>query len=312
MAIIKLAPSMHSAIWGGRKLIEEFNKSYDGANLSETWELSVHPDGPSIVATGEDAGMSFPAYIEKHGTDILGTNCKAFDDFPILIKFIDAHGDLSVQVHPDDAYALEHEGQYGKTEMWYVLEADEGAQLCYGCKERISAEDFASHIRDNTLDEILNKVPVKKGDVFFIESGTIHAIGSGILLVEIQQNSNVTYRLYDYGRVGADGKPRELHVDRGLAVAKLEPPKTKHDFGNYIGKSNCFAVDLITPGSNEVLGEASADSFVSLLITEGGGTVKDSFGDISVQRGDSLFIPAGNGPYSLSGDMTVIRTIVPA
>ncbi len=312
MAVLKIIPSMHSAIWGGRKLIEEYSKDYDGANLAESWELSVHPDGPCIIGSGEDAGMTFPAYLKKYKDTVLGTNCRAFEDFPILIKFIDARDNLSVQVHPDDAYAREHEGQYGKTEMWYVIEADENARLCYGCREKISKEDFAFHIRNNSLDDVLNWVPVKKGDVFFIEAGTVHAIGSGILLAEIQQNSNVTYRLYDYGRIGADGKPRDLHIDKGLAVANLNPPKTDYHFGGLIGKSSCFAVDLLKPGSETISGNASEESFVSLLVTEGSGTIRDRTESITVQKGDSLFIPANTGTYSLSGDMTVIRTVIPA
>ncbi len=312
MAVLKILPSTHTAIWGGRKLIEEYHKNYSGSNLSETWELSVHPDGPSIIGSGEDAGLSLPEYIKKHGESILGLNCKRFDDFPILIKFIDACGDLSVQVHPDDAYALKHEGQYGKTEMWYVIEAEEGARLCYGCKRKLTKEEFLDHVNANTLDQVLNMVPVKKGDIFFIEAGTIHAIGSGILLAEIQQNSNVTYRLYDYGRLGADGKPRSLHITQGLDVAKLEPPRTDYDFGDHIGMSSCFTVDLLTIAADVFLGEASEDSFVSLLVTEGSGTVSDLSDSVSVSKGDSLFIPAGTGTYRLSGDMTVIRTMIPA
>ena len=132
MAIVKLEPAKKSAIWGGRKLIEEFGKKFNGENLAETWELSAHPDGPSVIASGDDAGLTLPEYIEKHGKGILGTNCEKFEDFPILIKLIDAKGDLSVQVHPDNAYAREHENQYGKTEMWYVVDAEPGARLCYG------------------------------------------------------------------------------------------------------------------------------------------------------------------------------------
>ena len=291
--------------------MEDYAKSFDEDNLAETWELSVHPAGPSVVASGEDAGMSLPDYIKAHGKQILGTNCERFDDFPILIKFIDANRDLSVQVHPDNAYAREYEGQYGKTEMWYVIEADEGAAICYGCSREFTKEEFRKHIEETTLDLAMNMVPVKKGDVFFIEAGTVHAIGGGILVAEIQQNSNVTYRLYDYGRVGADGKPRELHIEKGLAVANLKPPRTDYDFGDYLGICDCFAVDLIALESGSVKGEATEESFVSLLVTDGEGEIRDSFDLCPVKKGDSIFIPAGSGEYEIYGTLTVIRTVIP-
>ena len=311
MAIVKLEPAKKSAIWGGRKLIEQFGKQFDGENLAETWELSAHPDGPSVIASGEDAGMTLPAYIEKYGKGVLGTNCGRFEDFPILIKLIDAKGDLSVQVHPDDAYAREHENQYGKTEMWYVVDAEPGARLCYGCSREVTKEEFRRHIEEETLDEVMNMVPVKPGDVFFIASGTIHAIGGGIVIAEIQQNSNVTYRVYDYGRVGADGNQRELHIDKALDVARLAPPKTDYDFGGHIGICDCFAVDLLKIDDAGVTGTATADSFVSLLVTDGEGTVENGDERLSVKKGDSVFLTAGSGAFSIKGHLTVIQTVVP-
>ena len=311
MAMVKLEPAKKAAIWGGRKLIEEFGKDYDGDNLAETWELSAHPDGPSVIASGEDAGLTLPEYIQKHGSKILGTNCERFTDFPILIKLIDAKGDLSVQVHPDDAYAREHEGQYGKTEMWYVVDAEPGAKLCYGCSREVTKEEFRRQIGEETLDEVMNQVPVKPGDVFFIEAGTIHAIGGGILVAEIQQNSNVTYRVYDYGRIGADGRPRELHIDKALDVARLAPPRTDYDFGGHIGVCDCFVVDRFSVGAAGLNGNAAADSFVSLLVTDGEGTVEQEGVSLSVKKGDSILLTAGSGAFSITGSLTVLQTRIP-
>lgn len=312
MGVLKLEPACKEAIWGGRKLIEEYGKKYDGDNLAETWELSAHPDGASVVASGADAGMPLPSYIEKYGKSILGTNAARFADFPILIKFIDAKQNLSVQVHPDDAYALANEGQYGKTEMWYILEAEEGAKLYFGCKKEMTREEFAAHIADNTLEDVLNAVPVKKGDVFFIEAKTLHAIGAGIVLAEIQQNSNVTYRVYDYGRVGADGKPRELHTEKALDVADIRPPRTDYDFGTHIGVCDSFVVDHMALSDGSFTDEAGADSFVSLLVTDGAAKVACKGQMLEAKKGDSFFIEAGSGPYEVSGTADIVITKIPA
>ena len=198
MAIVKLCPSYKDYLWGGKKLITDFYKEYDGDVLAESWELSCHKDGPSYIAAGEYAGETLEQYIIMEGKKILGRHARKFSKFPVLIKFIDAAEDLSVQVHPGDEYAIKNENQYGKTEMWYVVDCEEGASLYYGFAREVSTEELEQRIRDNTLLEVLNKIYVKKGDVLFIEPGTIHAIGKGNVIAEIQQNSNVTYRVYDY------------------------------------------------------------------------------------------------------------------
>lgn len=182
--------------------MEEYGKEASGEVLAETWELSCHPDGPSVIENGVHAGKTLRQYIEEQGKAVLGTHCRRFRDFPILVKFIDAKDNLSIQVHPDNRYALKNEGQYGKTGMWYVMDVGENAFLYYGFRQEISREEFERRIQEDTLLEVLNAVPVQKGDVLFIESGTIHAIGRDILIAEIQQNSNVTYRVYDYAKGG--------------------------------------------------------------------------------------------------------------
>lgn len=177
MSVLKLKPACKDYLWGGHRLAEEYGIEYDGEILAESWELSCHPDGPSVIVNGPFAGLTLEEYIEKEGKQVLGNHCRRFRDFPILIKFIDAKQNLSIQVHPDNKYALKNEGQYGKTEMWYIMDAGEGAFLYYGFKKEISKEEFAKRIEEETLLEVLNAVPVHKGDVLFIESGTIHAAG---------------------------------------------------------------------------------------------------------------------------------------
>ena len=220
METIKLTPACKDYLWGGEKLRQDYGIQSQLHPLAEAWVLSCHPDGPSVVATGPLAGKALPEYIQEKGPGCLGADCEKFTDFPILAKFIDAKGDLSIQVHPSNEYALAHEHQFGKTEMWYVLDCEPGATLYYGFQHQISREEFQQRIQDNTLTEVLNAVPVEKGDLFFIPAGTLHAIRKGIVVAEIQQNSNMTYRIYDYGRVGADGKPRQLHIQQALEVTQ--------------------------------------------------------------------------------------------
>ena len=223
MSILKLKPCCKDYIWGGRRLADEYGIPCDKDILAEAWVLSCHPDGPSVIVNGPSQGKTLAEYIQANGNQVLGTHCRRFRDFPILVKFIDANQHLSVQVHPGNRYALSQEHQYGKTEMWYVMDAAPNSFLYYGFKREVSREEFARRIQEDTLLDVLNAVPVQKGDVLFIESGTIHAIGAGILIAEIQQNSNVTYRVYDYGRVGKDGKKRDLHIEKALAVTNRVP-----------------------------------------------------------------------------------------
>lgn len=313
MSILKLKPSCKDYLWGGRRLIEEYGKAYEGEILAETWELSCHPDGPSMIANGAHAGKTLPQFIAEQGKQALGTNCRRFRDFPILIKFIDAKDNLSIQVHPDNRYALKNEGQYGKTEMWYVMDAGKDAFLYYGFEKEISKEEFEKRILADNLLEALHAVPVKKGDVLFIESGTIHAIGKDILIAEIQQNSNVTYRVYDYGRVGADGKKRELHVDKAVAVTKRAPAVGNAGAYPHIADCDYFTVDkLELDGAvrKKLAGEVGTESFVSILILDGEGTVTNDGESVTYQKGDSLFLPAGSGAYEIEGVCDALVTTI--
>lgn len=314
MAVFRLTPAFKDYIWGGTRLRDEYGKKCDYDKVAESWELSCHKDGASVVADGEDKGLTLAEYIDKHGKAVLGTDCEKFENFPILIKLIDAKDNLSVQVHPDNEYALRVEGEYGKTEMWYIVDCDEGATLLYGFKHEISKEEFAERIADNTLLEVTNAVPVKKGDVFFIQAGTLHAIGKGILIAEIQQNSNTTYRIYDYGRVGKDGKPRELHVEKAkdvtcLAPAKAYPETPVEQHEGYTSKllSSCdyfttYALDV------ETKAQLTADekSFNSILVLEG----ECEIDGIKAVKGDSVFVTAGSGSYTVEGKCKAVLTKV--
>lgn len=315
----KLQSVCKDYIWGGTRLKTEYNQSSSAARLAECWSLSCHPDGPSVILNGEFAGQPLPEYLKRQGMDVLGTNCSGYEDFPILIKLIDAKDRLSIQVHPDNAYALQHEGQKGKAEMWYVADCEPGASLYYGFDHPIGREEFRRRIENNKLEEVLNRVLVHPGDTFFIEAGTLHAIGAGILIAEIQQNSNLTYRIYDYGRLGADGKPRQLHIEKALDVTRREPPKrparpsVTETGSEYTRTVLCsceyFTVRLMK--ISEVQLEADASSFHSIVCLNGDALLLEKGKPLTTfQKGDSIFIPAGTGIYSVKGDCEILLTTV--
>lgn len=297
-----LKPAVKDYLWGGTRLKSEFKYESDKEIAAEGWVLSCHKDGPSTVVNGEMAGKALPEVLEMWGKKALGARAEKFSYFPLLIKLIDAKDRLSVQVHPDDEYALKNEGEYGKTEMWYVVDCDEGAELIYGFKEDISKEEFESRIKDNTLTEVCNFVPVHKGDVFFIGAGTLHAIGKGILIAEVQQNSNTTYRVSDYGRLGADGKPRPLHIEKAVEVTKCEKPACEYGqvgeitvSGNDIKRelACCDFFKAYKLELNEKFTVNANESFVSLLCLEGDASLSWADGNMDIKKGDSVFVPAG-------------------
>ena len=313
MALLKLRPSYKDYLWGGHRLVEKYNKEFDGDILAESWELSCHPDGPSYIVNGSYAGKTLQEYIDLEGKKVLGNNCQKFEEFPILAKFIDAKDNLSIQVHPDNEYALKNEGQYGKTEMWYIMDCEEGAFLYYGFKKEVSKEEFEERIKTDTLLEVLNAVPVHKGDVLFIEAGTIHAIGKGIVIAEIQQNSNVTYRVYDFGRVGKDGKKRELHIDKAVEVTNRVLISRKNTCYPHIASCDYFTVDCLNMDGklmSSMKGSVGEESFASILIMEGEGTISCGGETIPYRKGDSFFMSAGSGEYEISGECEVLITTV--
>ena len=308
--IIKINPAFKSYIWGGSRLKTDFGKQSTEDIIAESWELSCHPDGESTVASGEDMGVTLSQWINKQGKEILGENCRRFEDFPILVKLIDAKENLSVQVHPSDEYAIKNEGQYGKTEMWYVLYSEPGAYLYHGFAGDITKREYENAIENGRITEYLRRVEVKGGDVFFIEAGTVHAIGGGIVIAEIQQNSNLTYRVFDYNRVDANGLGRPLHKAEALEVSKLEGEKGNPDFGGYLGVCEYFVTDKIAV-NGDYTGFANGMSFHHILIVKGEGEAECSGESICFKPGDSLFLGANSGEYKLKGKCEALVTWIP-
>lgn len=311
--MIKLEPVFKDYLWGGDKLRTQYKKNTTLDVVGESWELSTHPDGESTV---QNTGQPLLEYVKEKGHQILGTKCK-IDDIPILIKLIDAKQILSIQVHPDDEYAQAFENDFGKTEMWYILEAEEGAQLVYGFNKDLTKEEFENHIKNNTLSEVMNYVSAKQGDVFFIEAGTLHAIGTGMLIAEIQQRSNVTYRIYDFERKDADGNLRELHIDKSLDVTKLNKAyneKVEYNWKNIKGGKyselvacpyfNTIIIDI----ENSVARDVGDESFEAVISLDDGLTISNAEEKISLSKGDTIFIPANSGEYKIEGKGKVLVT----
>ena len=299
MEMIKLYPECKDNLWGGTRLKTKYGKATDKALVAESWELSYHKDGPTRIADGR----TLQEVLTK---EELGANCEGFPFFPMLIKFIDAKQNLSVQVHPSDDYALKYENSFGKTEMWYVVDADEGAGLYLGFNRTVTQEEYEAAIANNTLTELLNFYPVQPGDCYFIPSGTIHAIASGCLICEIQQNSNLTYRVYDYGRTDANGNPRELHVEKALKVTKLEKytpqaMEINRGWGKLIGASRYFTTTkVVANGAFEIPMDKA--SFKCVTVVAG----NCEMGGETYAAGDSIFITASDECVHGCGVCTLI------
>jgi phosphomannose isomerase type I len=382
MAIGKIHPACKQYLWGGEKLIREYGISSPNTPLAEAWVLSAHSDGDSRISFSEgesfsegaessegrffsegesySEGESFAEYLKSH-PEAAGSLGKAFPFFPTLIKLIDAKKALSIQVHPDDSFALSREGQYGKTEMWIILEREEGAFLYFGFQKDYTEEEIRKAIEEENFPSLLCKVMVEPGDVFFIPAGTVHAIGAGIVLAEVQQNSNLTYRVYDYGRKDVQGNTRELHVEKALEVmdrkqlssyrqeafkkqgikavgekATGEKAAGKNVYLEQIGSCEYFTVDRLFLEENAFYsGKLTEESFLSLLVLEGEGvfTVEtkhaeekhqdgspeykeetySSKGQKSkcfVKKGESYFLPAEEGQWSLKGTGKFLLTFL--
>lgn len=314
---VKLNPAFKDYLWGGVKLREKYGKQCDFDIIAESWELSAHEAGQSIIADGHCQGMLFKDYLAELGKENLGWKCSDMSEFPILIKFIDAKNPLSVQVHPDDAYALMYEDEYGKNEMWYILDCEEGAGIYCGFKRDTSAEEVRERIENNTILEILNWIPVQKGEVYYIKAGTVHAIGGGIMICEIQQSSNCTYRLYDYDRVDKNGNKRELHIDKALQVLDYHQyaPQTfavsERDSEAYSTKilASCKyfqCVSCVIHGSMQL--QLQNASFRSVICVAGQGTIRDKDKRIEFKIGDSLFLPKNNHAIEIEGNCELVIT----
>ncbi|MBR4412276.1 MAG: cupin domain-containing protein [Lachnospiraceae bacterium] len=326
-SLIRLNPIFKDNLWGGNKLKTLYGKKCDFDILAESWEMSAHDAGQSIVASGRHKGMLFNDYLGTIGKTNWGWKCSTFADFPILVKLIDAKDKLSVQVHPDDDYAIANENQYGKNEVWYVVDCEPDSYLYCGFNRDVSREEVLQRIEDDSILEVLNKIPVQKGDVYFIKAGTVHAIGAGIVICEIQQSSNCTYRLYDFKRKDKFGDYRELHIDKALDVlnfSKYCPEKIDEGIVDgdgfkkrIISQCKYFECTLIDVDSSaRILGVE--ESFTSFLILEGEGKISVSsitdpdqiIEEISFKAGDSFFAPKSTDIFVVSGSCKLIMTRV--
>ena len=300
--IYKLTPAVKDNLWGGNKL-RNFGKTSSKDRIAESWELSFTNGGEATISDGRVMSEAFPRAA-------WGWACDKFPFFPVLTKFIDAREKLSVQVHPSDDYALANEGQFGKTEMWYVVEADEGAGLYMGLNSECGKDEFAMAVADGSVEELLSFKEVKAGDVYFIPSGTIHAIGEGVVIFEIQQNSTLTYRLYDYMRRDKDGNLRELHVDKAMKVSSLTP-YVQQEFDTeddaVIGKCEYFETSKYKLKLSKQTFNVDKSSFLSITCVSGCGEIEGE----KIVRGDTFFIPADTGEITVSGELEIIAVRVP-
>ncbi len=312
---LRLFPAGKGYIWGGERLKKEYNKHLDISPLAESWECSVHPDGMSLIDGGEYDGQTLKEVLER-SPEYLGTKS---DNMPILIKFIDAAKDLSIQVHPDDKYAREHEGDNGKTEFWYVLDAEEGAELVYGFEHPMNREKLIDAIDNGKLEKMLHHIPVHKGDVFFVYPGTVHAIGKGIVLVEVQESSNVTYRLYDYNRVDKNGCKRPLHIERAADVLDMSPVRlirqpqrmVRYYYGcarELLCRCEYFEVERIQVTKGFSFSVLDSSFQVLLCIDGNGGLETDETNKpFRFAKGACLFLPAGLGRCHIIGDCVLLK-----
>jgi mannose-6-phosphate isomerase len=309
-------PVFKQYLWGGRNLKMLYNKNVPYGDVAESWEVSCHPNGLSTVANGLFAKRTLASVFNDYGSDILGDTIAANEKFPLLLKILDARDKLSIQVHPDDSYAMKYEnGESGKTELWHVLCCQPGARLACGFNEDVSLEKFINAIRDSNFENILNYIEVRQGDTFFVPAGTIHTIGAGNIIVEIQQNSDITYRFYDYSRIDIDGKKRDLHINKALDVLSLKcNVGLENVTGNTVieGKNSrtiftkykYFSFEKIV--IDERLIETTNNRMEILLFVEGSGKI-----DIeSFSSGDSFVIPAVIQSYKIEGKCTLLKFYV--
>lgn len=308
-------PILQDRIWGGTKLKTDLGKTnLPTETTGESWELSDVKGNVSIVANGEYKGKTLTELLEEYPAEVLGYKVheKYGKEFPLLFKFLDAKDDLSIQVHPNDELAKKRHNSFGKTEMWYVMQADEGARIIVGFKEKSSPEEYLEHLENKNLIKILNEVPVKKGDVFFLETGTIHAIGAGIVIAEIQQTSDITYRIYDWDRVDANGNSRELHVDLALDAMNYNTTDTQKHYTTVENTSNVmvdcpYFITSYLPLKGSCAINKEGSSFTVYICTEGEFEINANGEAYSFKKGDTVLIPASLKVYILSGEATLLE-----
>jgi len=307
-------PILKDRIWGGTKLHSLLHKTIPTKTTGESWEISTVSGDVSVVKNGELQGKSLNDLVEKYPQEILGKRVyeQFGNQFPLLFKFLDAQEDLSIQLHPNDALAKKRHNSFGKTEMWYVMQADESARIIVGFKENSSSDEYLHHLENKTLPTILKEIQVQQGDVFFLETGTIHAIGAGIVIAEIQQTSDITYRVYDWDRVDAHGKSRELHVDLALEAINYNTVVSQKQYGKIKNTSNSvvdcpyFTTNFI-PLDGNVAFHKKSDSFTVLMCTDGEFELVYGDSKSTFKKGETVLLPAIITNYELKGKASLLE-----
>ena len=314
---LQFEPILKERIWGGEKLNSVLNKPITSKSTGESWEISTVEGDVSVISNGTLKGISLNEVIDNFPKEVLGTSVfeKFGKQFPLLFKYLDANTDLSIQVHPNDELAKKRHNSFGKTEMWYIMQADEGSRIIVGFKNNSNAKEYVSHLENNTLLALLEEVKVKTGDVFFLETGTVHAIGAGLLVAEIQQTSDITYRLYDFDRVDSEGNKRELHVDLALEAInynKVETQKKYNEVENVSNEMvNCpyFTTNYLKL-SGELNVSKSATSFTVYMCTEGEFQLEYNQEQYHYSKGDTVLIPAAMTDFNLLGKATLLEIYI--
>ncbi len=309
---MKMQPCYKQTLWGGKRLRREYHKPDAPEVTAESWELASHPEGSSRVAGGPLAGKTLA---ELDRERFWGTQCSV-GEFPILVKLIDAQKDLSIQVHPSDQTALAEQGEQGKAEMWYIVDCAPQSSIYFGFSQKVTQEEFLGRAKDGSICQILNRVPVARGDVFYILPGTIHAIGAGVLVAEVQQSSNTTFRVYDFGRKGPDGQLRTLHLERAAEVLNygpIIPQDCKANSGVSFPEftmAEMFSCRYFRAYRLDVRGAVDlccdGRSFQHVLCVEGSGIIRSEAGGYPFERGESYFMPAALGDYKIEGRCRVL------
>lgn len=308
-----LEPVYKNYIWGGTRIKNNLQKNTPYEKTAESWEISANKNGQTIIKNGEYKGKTIQDLFNSNlKNTIFGTKCNEMAVFPLLIKFIDAENNLSVQVHPDDEYAKKFENDIGKTEMWYIMDCKDNCELILGLNEEVNNENKKELLSQKNIEKYLKKVKIHKGDIIYIPSGTVHAILSGAFICEIQQNSDITYRLYDWNRVGTDGKPRELHLQKALDVIKIKTDASINTTPNIEGKHRIlefsnFKVDKIKI-NNEFIDTINSESFSTMNVVNGKGTLIYKEEIFELETGDSFILPANLGEYKIQGNLEIIKT----
>jgi mannose-6-phosphate isomerase len=314
---LQFEPILKERIWGGTKLKSVFNKPITSDITGESWELSTVEGDVSVIANGEYKGKPLTELINANPNEILGTavHTRFGKQFPLLFKFLDAREDLSIQVHPNDELAKKRHNSFGKTEMWYVLQADEGSRIIVGFKDDSSPKEYVKHLEDDTLISILDTVKTKEGDVFFLETGTVHAIGAGILIAEIQQTSDITYRLYDFNRKDAQGNTRELHVDLALDAINYNKVDTQKKYDKTLNESNTvvdcpyFTTNFL-PLDGEISVNKNENSFTVYMCVDGSFELELEGEKYQYKKGDTILIPAALKTFSISGKASILEIYI--